>query len=39
MQRRIASINDLPISDSDRRFDWPSGIRPDGYPGLSELGL
>ena len=39
MQRRIASINDLPISDSDRRFDWPSGIRPDDYPGLSELGL
>lgn len=39
MQRRIASINDLQISESDRHFDWPSGIRPDDYPSLSELGF
>ena len=39
MCRRIASINDLPISESERQFDWPSGRRPDNHPGLSELGL
>ncbi|MFZ5602463.1 MAG: DUF1348 family protein [Pseudomonadota bacterium] len=39
MQRRFASINDLPISESDRRFHWPLGRRPDDHPGLSELGL
>lgn len=39
MQRRIASINDLPINESQRRFHWPQGPRPDDHPGLSELGL
>jgi len=39
MRTRIASINDLPIADGDRRFHWPSGRRPDDHPGLSELGL
>ena len=39
MQRRIASINDLPIGDADRKYHWPLGKRPDGHPGLSELGL
>ena len=39
MQRRFASINDLPISESDRKFNWPLGRRPDDHPGLSELGL
>ena len=39
MQRRFASINDLPINESDRKFSWPLGPRPDGHPGLSELGL
>lgn len=39
MQRRIASINDLPIQESERKFHWPSGIRPEDHPGLSELGL
>lgn len=39
MKRRIASINDLPIAEADRKFRWPLGIRPDDYPGLSELGL
>lgn len=39
MRRRIASINDLPIQEADRRLHWPSGPRPAGHPGLSELGL
>ena len=39
MQRRIASINDLPIKEGDRKYHWPQGRRPDDHPGLSELGL
>jgi uncharacterized protein len=39
MRRRIASINDLAIAASERRFHWPSGRRPDDHPGLSDLGL
>jgi nuclear transport factor 2 (NTF2) superfamily protein len=39
MHRRIASINDLPITESQRKFHWPAGPRPDDHPGLSELGL
>ena len=39
MQRRFASINDLPIDESARVFRWPLGRRPDGHPGLSELDL
>jgi hypothetical protein len=39
MQRRIASINDLPIKESDRKFRWPAGPRPADHPGLSDLGL
>ncbi len=39
MQRRFASINDLPIDESERKFYWPLGRRPDDHPGLSELGL
>ena len=39
MHRRFASINDLPISETDRKFHWPQGRRPDDHPGLSELGL
>ena len=39
MRTRHASINDLPINETDRLFTWPSGPRPDDYPGLSELGL
>ena len=39
MRRRIASINDLPIEQSDRKYMWPLGRRPEGHPGLSELGL
>ncbi len=39
MMRRYASINDLPIRESERKFFWPLGRRPDEHPGLSELGL
>lgn len=39
MQRRFASINDLPITAAQRLFHWPTGRRPDDHPGLSELGL
>lgn len=39
MQRRIASINDLSIKNSERKFHWPQGRRPDDHPGLSDLGL
>lgn len=39
MRRRIASINDLAISDGDRKYHWLEGRRPDDHPGLSELGL
>ena len=39
MQRRFASINDLPIGGDDRKFFWPLGRRPDDYPGLNALGL
>lgn len=39
MQRRFSSINDLPIKESDRKFHWPLGRRPDDHPGLSELGM
>lgn len=39
MQRRFASINDLPIKPEDRKFFWPLGRRPDAHPGLSDLGL
>jgi len=39
MQRRYASINDMPIQESERKYFWPLGRRPDEHPGLSELGL
>jgi nuclear transport factor 2 (NTF2) superfamily protein len=39
MQRRLASINDLPIAETERKFRWPLGRRPDDHPGLSDLGL
>jgi uncharacterized protein len=39
MRRRIASTNDLPITERERKLDWPLGRRPDDHPGLSELGL
>ncbi len=39
MRRRVASINDAPIAESDRKYHWPLGRRPDDHPGLSDLGL
>ena len=39
MRRRIASINDLPISEEQRLYHWPDGPRPEGHQGLTELGL
>jgi nuclear transport factor 2 (NTF2) superfamily protein len=40
MRRRFASINDLPIKESERKFYWDrSGPRPADHPGLSDLGL
>jgi nuclear transport factor 2 (NTF2) superfamily protein len=39
MRRRIASINDLPIAATERKYHWPLGRRPDDHPGLSALGF
>ena len=40
MRRRIASINDLPITAAERKFGWPApGPRPLDHLGLTELGL
>jgi len=39
MARRYDSINDKPIAESERKYHWPQGRRPDEHPGLSELGL
>jgi len=39
MRNRHACINDLPITEEERKFRWPQGRRPDDYPSLSELNL
>jgi hypothetical protein len=39
MRTRFASINDLSIKESDRKYSWALGRRPDEHPGLSDLGL
>lgn len=39
MARRFACINDMPITEAERKFHWSLGRRPDDHPGLSELGL
>ena len=39
MEFRHASINDLEIDESERKFHWPLGRRPDDHAGLSDLGL
>jgi len=39
MARRIASINEHPITGSERKFHWPLGRRPDDHPGLDDLAL
>jgi nuclear transport factor 2 (NTF2) superfamily protein len=37
MRKRLASINDTPIIEADRKFHWPAGRRPDGHPGLGDF--
>ena len=39
MRCRIASINDLAITEGERKLNWAGERRPDGFAGLSELGL
>ena len=39
MARRFACINDLPIKQSERKYFWPLGRRPDDHPSLSDLRL
>ena len=39
MRRRIASINEHPMAEADRKFHWPLGRRPDNHPELSDLGF
>lgn len=39
MRLRIASINDLPINESERKYHWPLGPRPESHPSLSDLGF
>ena len=38
MRRREASINDVPIAESERRFHWPApGPRPADHPGIPDI--
>jgi uncharacterized protein len=39
MRLRIASINDMPIKESERQYHWPLGRRPDDHPSLSAMGF
>jgi len=39
MALRYASINDLPITATERKYHWALGRRPDDHPGLTALGL
>jgi len=39
MQRRVASISDLLMIESNRKYRWPLGRRPDEHQGLSDFGL
>jgi len=39
MRLRLASINDLPIQETERKYHWAPGRRPDDHPGLSDLGF
>ena len=39
MQWRIASINDAPIAERERKYHWPAGPRPANHAALSELGF
>jgi nuclear transport factor 2 (NTF2) superfamily protein len=40
MRRRYASINDLSITEAERKFRWDrAGPRPSDHLGLSQLNL
>lgn len=39
MASRHASINDVSISESERKLTWEGGPRPADFPSMSELGL
>ena len=39
MKRRLASINDAPIAQTERKYHWPLGPRPTNHPSLSDLGF
>jgi len=39
MTHRHACVNDLPIKESERKYHWPLGRRPDDHPALSDLGF
>jgi Protein of unknown function (DUF1348) len=39
MRLRLANTNDVPIRESERKYHWPLGRRPDNHPGLSDLGF
>ncbi len=39
MRLRLASINDLPIEETERKYHWAPGRRPDDHAGLSDLGF
>jgi nuclear transport factor 2 (NTF2) superfamily protein len=39
MQRRIASINDVPIDESERKLTWDGEVRPDDFASLTDMGL
>ena len=39
MRVRIASINDVPIQESGRKYHWPLGRPPDNHPSLSDFGF
>jgi uncharacterized protein len=38
MRVRLASINDLPIKESERKDHWPLGRR-DDHPALTDIRL
>jgi nuclear transport factor 2 (NTF2) superfamily protein len=39
MHLRIASINGLSVEESEHKYHWPLGRRPDDHPAVSDLGL
>lgn len=39
MHTRHASINEHPIVETERKYFWPLGRRPDDHPGLSDFGF